>query len=903
MRERIVYGEGPTPSKVMLVGEAPGKEEGYKGRPFVGKTGQFQDRLFEQVGLARRNIYITNLKKNYEEGNPAPTPEDIKRWGPELLREIRNVKPEFIIAAGYHAIRFFLGDDAHLEAVHGIPHRWQADGIGAAILPTYHPAAHFYQPDLLAHTVYDYTRAAGVIRGKIAIEPPLDRHPDPKYFDLDDSCWDWYIGQLGHTDHDAIGLDTEGVPGDEWSFQVCVQPGTGFTLRRGHRNYKSARKLLKQKIRHHRPVLALHNALYDIEMSLGLGLDFLFELDVPLFDSQLGAYIQCIEPQSLKMLARRHCGMVMKEYEEVVGDVGRQKQLDYLERAMELTSTWPKPEGRVEKGNDGTTRIYTPQPISRRCEAILVDCYTGKTDQDGTPTDPYKRWLKCDRELRRQVERAMGRMPIGTLADIPLKEAVYYSGRDPDATLRVYLKQRKQIERSGQQPLMEMKMRMLRAAVAIKSNGILGRRASFEALSEAMDEKKDLLQGQISRKYFGGRPFNPMSSDQTATLLRRRGLQGVKKTKSGKMSTGKKSIEHLRFVDPAIELLETWREHQKVKSSFADPVLENWPEDQIDENTYTQPELVRIKCDLKISRVTSGRFSASLLEGQPSAPLLAIPVRNKLAEAVRDCYEAEDGYMLGSFDLDQAEMRIMADESGDPRMIKIFCEGKLDIHTDNAARLFGVKYDDVANSKEMKKRYRTPAKRAGFGVITGIQGGGLYDQLRMEGAGDGWDPKSCDKLIDDYLKKLYPSIEKYMHWCRKECVRQGGVIRDRWGMPRYLPAILNGAQGPRDEGFWDKLEAERQSHSHRIQGGAQGWLQNAMGHIWYHPTIQRYMRKDLFRFILQIHDELIFEAHRKIVDEVTPIITDAMMNHGGTKLRVPMKSSGAWAPTWGKLKD
>jgi DNA polymerase-1 len=385
----------------------------------------------------------------------------------------------------------------------------------------------------------------------------------------------------------------------------------------------------------------------------------------------------------------------------------------------------------------------------------------------------------------------------------------------------------------------------------------------------------------MSKKYMGGKPFNPASGPQTEVLLRRRGLEGEKKTKTGRMSTSKKSIEHLRFTDAAVADLEDWREHQKIRDSFAEPVLANWPDD-------ASIHFVRVRCDLKISRVTSGRFSGALLDDVPSSPLLAIPVRTALGKSVRDCYEAEDGYILGSYDLDQAEMRLMADESGDARLVKLFREGKVDIHTDTASKMFG-----IPPSRVDKMKHRYPAKRVGFGVITGIQGRGLLDQLRMVGILD-YDERDCDKFIRDWLK-IYPGVEDYMKWCRSECRRQGGVIKDRWGMPRYLPAILDDSK----EAKYDRLEAERQTHSHRIQGGAQGWLQNVMGWLW------RELRPygDAVRFILQIHDELLFEVARGLEEEVGRIIMKGMVEHGGAKLKVPVKSSGSWAHTWGKLKD
>lgn len=867
LTDKIVPGEGRIPCRAMLVGEAPGQEEAARGRPFVGKTGKEQDAHLERNHLSRRDFYITNLRKTHIPGNPAPTPEEVARWGPVLEEEIARVRPKFIFAVGTHAVRYFLGEGVQLEAVHGIPHQINRDHRAITLLPGYHPAAHFYAPDLLQFICYDYARAAAALRGDIPLLPPTDQFPDPTYIDGDDRDLDMYAGL------DILALDTEGIPGEEWSFQVSGIDGTGVVVRKSNPRFKKAmgafRRLVKGK------TLVGHNLLYELEMFTSLGVDLLDrDLRITPFDTQMAAYLHCLEPQSLKNLARRHCGMVMKDYMDTVGDAGREKQMSYLERVWQAPeSVFPKPEGRVEHNNDGTNRVYKPQPVQRRAEAILIDVYSGKVTKEG-PIDPVKRWKDVDREQRLAVEKEFGPFPVGTLADVPLVDAVYYAGRDPDATLRVYHRLLPSLKSNNLAPLMKMKMAMYPAAAEIKLNGFLASRRHFEWLSEEMTEQMDLRSSKISRKYFGGRPFNPNSPDQVRTLMRRRGLEGAKRTKkTGKVSTAKKSIEHLRFEDDSIELVEQWREHAKIKDSFSGPILELIPEGQ---------DYARISGDLKLTRVSSGRFSMA------DPPLMAIPVRSKLGLQVREGFEAEEGYVLGTWDLDQIEMRVMADESGDESLLKIFREGKIDVHTDTAATIFGCDYTRLEEDKALRKLYRDPAKRANFGVITGIQGPGLFDQLRMAGA-KGWSVEKCDRLIRDVLN-LRPGVKNYMDRCGHECLKNGGVIYDRWGMPRYLPQIMS------DDRF-ERFEARRQSHSHKIQGGAQGLLQNAMG--WIYPRLKVY--GDAVRWILQIHDELILEVLKGLEEEVNAIMIEGLTKHGA-QLSVPVKAKGGFGPNWALLE-
>lgn len=844
----------------MIVGERPGQEEAARLRPFIGKTGKEQDAHLARNGLSRRDFFITNLCPTFIPGNPAPTAEDVAKWGPVLEQEIADVQPKILMAVGGHAVRFFLGDSAHLEAVHGIPHQIRRGGRTITVVPGYHPAARFYAPDLLQFILYDYSRLAAAVRGEIPLTPPIDQFPEPVYTDGDDRDLERYA------DCDALAYDTEGVPGDEWSFQVSGRVGEGLVLRKANPRFGKAlgrfRRLIKGK------TLIGHNQLYELEMFRSMGLDLLdASLRLRFWDTMMAAYLTAMEPQSLKNLARRHCGMAMKDYMDTVGDAGREKQMEYLERVWR-DPEFPKPVHRVERNNDGTVGLYKPQPVQQRAEKILIDVYTGKL-VDGEPTDPYKRWNKVDRELRLLVEKKYGPMPVGTLADIPLKDAVYYAGRDPDATLRVYHHLRPMLETSKLSNLMAMKMGMYPAAAEMKLNGFLARRAHFEWLVEEMWEQQDRIVSQISKTYFSGRPFNPNSPDQVRTLMRRRGLQGEKLTKKTKqVSTSKKSIEHLRFEDYSIELVEQWRERAKIRDSFGTSLLELFPEGC---------EEMRICGDFKMTRVTSGRFSMA----DPN--LMAIPARTELGTLVREGFIAEKGYVLGTWDLDQIEMRVMADESGDDRLLKLFNDDKVDIHTDNASKIFNIPYAEVD-----KMEHRYPAKRAGFGIITGIQGPGLFDQLRMAGC-KGWSVEKCDKLIRDWLN-LFPGVKYYMEACGVECDRNGGVVYDRWGMPRYLPGILS-------DDRYERFEARRQSHSHKIQGGAQGLLQNAMA--WIYPRLKVY--GDAVRWILQIHDELIMEVLDGLQEEVDKIMVEGLTQHGA-KLRVPVKSKGSYGPNWRLLE-
>lgn len=406
----------------------------------------------------------------------------------------------------------------------------------------------------------------------------------------------------------------------------------------------------------------------------------------------------------------------------------------------------------------------------------------------------------------------------------------------------------------------------------MQTNGMPVSRTYFEELSAEMRAQMVQLGSRMATRYNGGASFNPASDQQVEHILHRRGLRGLKKTDSGRMSTGKKSIEYLRNKDPFVSDLFDWRERQHIKDSFCTPILTRIPPG-IDYGT--------LRCELNTTRVATRRLSSK------NPNLLAMPTRTKLGMRVRAGFRVRDGEAMGSWDLSQIEMRLTAHETQDPILCKLFREGA-DIHTMTAATIFGIRPEEVD-----KMKHRLPAKNAGFGVLYGISGDGLLTQLRMLGI-EGWTEESCQKLIDDWLN-LYSGVKRYIAEVQKTVRKDKlGMVRDPWGMPRYLPGIF-------DRKSSISAEAGRQAVNHRIQGGAQGMIQNSMRYL--RPII-REMQSQGFnvKWRLQVHDELILTFDEHLWDVLNPIMLDALANHSGIKLSVPVEASGSTADNWAGLK-
>lgn len=902
--EVIVPATGPQPCRVLGVGERPGEGEAYEGRPFVGASGQDLNLFLNLNGLHRAGIRLTNLCQDYVEGNPDPTRADIDRWTPELLREIHETNPRYVLSIGAFATRWFLGN-VDMDSVHGTPQRSTRPGCeDRVVIPCYHPAFGLYDPDAKGLVYHDFKQAALIIKGKISDEPVRDTSANPSYLEIDDPRR--IKVELESRHGEPLAIDTEGVPGAEWSLQLSSNPGTGIVVRTGSKWFRACAAVLARYLGDADPLVIIHNTMYDLEMMRGMGVDL---RQSKLYDTMVAAYLLRLEPQSLKHLARRHCGMEMMEYREMIGDAADNKRSDYLWAILERD--WPKPEARVVVENDLTTRLYKPQPIAQRVEAILLDWDSARDNLADTGRfvskltskedfDVAKRWRGVDRVLRERVESELGPFPDATLDDVPLARAIAYSGRDPDATLRVYHRIAPMVEAAGLNDRMALIMSNLPSIEEMQFTGMLADRKHFTDLVATMQDEMERLCAKLSTKFNDGKPINPNSGPQIVELMQRRGLKGLKRSKkTKKMSTSKKSIEHLRFEDEAIGIVEDWRERGKTRDSFGGPVLERIP---------AGADRYPIRCNIRVTRVSSSRLSAT------DPPLLAIPVRHELGLMVRrgfvaptakdlvelygvDVVDAGDTY-LGSWDLSQVEMRVMAHLSRDPFLCKLFYERR-DIHAETAIKIFGLpdirewdeKKGEFVYPSVHKMKHRNPTKRAGFGVITGIQGQGLLDQLRMMGC-EGWDEDKCDGLIEDWFK-VYPRVRSFLAECRAAC-NDKGYVRDMGGMYRYLPGIWS-----RDNRI--SAEAGRQSHSHIIQGSAQWMIQRAMS--WLRPQVDELRTSSgmFARWILQIHDELVFCYDQRLQEVMHELVLEALTQHSYT-LRVPVEANGSFGLNWGVLK-
>lgn len=317
-----VNGEGPVPCDIMFIGEGPGYEEAVSLRPFVGPSGKELNRyIWRALGRMRSSVYVTNLVRFRVPADGDPSPEDVQRDSAALGREIRQVAPSVIVTLGRHSSRHFLGD-VDMDTCHGIPHVVR----GHVVLPVVHPAAGLHSTEFQALTWWDMGQLGRLMRGEIEPEAREDAHPNPNYLESTVE---------GGVEAPEIAMDTEGSAKEPWCLTWSVEPGQAVMER-------------KQRVWPNGKII-LHNAMHDLSVLRALKVDK-FEFH----DTMVMAYLLNVEPQGLKALAKRHCGMEMRDYNDLMGNVNEEKAFTWL---ADLVSRWQNKQSSKGSGESGRTLL------------------------------------------------------------------------------------------------------------------------------------------------------------------------------------------------------------------------------------------------------------------------------------------------------------------------------------------------------------------------------------------------------------------------------------------------------------------------------------------------------------------------------------------------------------------
>jgi len=425
----------------------------------------------------------------------------------------------------------------------------------------------------------------------------------------------------------------------------------------------------------------------------------------------------------------------------------------------------------------------------------------------------------------------------GNMRDVEIEKIKEYAGEDADITLQLKnvftpLLKQKEVEKVFN----EVENPLVKVLVDMEFEGI---KVDVDFLSDYSKElEKDAKKAEESVYKQAGVRFNLASPKQLGEILfdKLKLDPSAKKTKTGQYQTGedvllKLAVKGHQIVDDIL----TFRELTKLKSTYVDslPQLINKKTGRV-HTTYGQAVAV------------TGRLASN------NPNLQNIPVRTDRGKEIRKAFIPRDSkHILLSADYSQIELRIVASISGDANMCKAFKDGT-DIHTATAARVYNIDEKDV--TKEM--RYK--AKSVNFGIIYGQGAFGLADNLGISRA-------EAKEIIDNY-KKEFPGIQKYMD-DTINFAREHGYVQTLMGRKRWLRDI-NSAN------FTVRGFAERNAINSPIQGTAADMIKLAMQKV--HTALKK--EKMESRMILQVHDELVFDAVKSEVKELKPLIVECMQS-------------------------
>ena len=420
-----------------------------------------------------------------------------------------------------------------------------------------------------------------------------------------------------------------------------------------------------------------------------------------------------------------------------------------------------------------------------------------------------------------------------TLRSVSLEQQTNYAAEDADITFQLYEKFAPQLKKENleslfydvEMPLMKVLAKMELAGVALDTDWLS---------KESLDLENDLR--ELEKKIFAlsREEFNINSPKQLGDILfaKLHLDPKAKKTKTGQYSTSEEVLQKLAGKHTIIGHILEYRTYQKLKSTYVDALPQE-----------IQPKDGRVHTHFSQTTAATGRL-ASL-----NPNLQNIPIRTLRGQQIRGAFVADKGKKIISADYSQIELRLIAEVSGEDNMIKAFQNGE-DIHASTASKLFKVPITDVTKSQ------RSQAKAVNFGIIYGQSSFTLSEQT-------GLSRSEAKQMIDSYYQ-TYPMLKEFMNEQVLKA-RQNGFVETILGRRRHLKDINSNNAVVRGH-------AERNAVNAPIQGSAADIIKIAM------INIDKALHEQNLRtqMLLQVHDELLFEAPEDELEVVAPLIRQLM---------------------------
>lgn len=486
------------------------------------------------------------------------------------------------------------------------------------------------------------------------------------------------------------------------------------------------------------------------------------------------------------------------------------------------------------------------------CDDTMLMSYTLDGTSHGNGMDELSRLFLNHETIKYDDVTGTGKSRV-TFDYVPLEKACDYAAEDADITARLYHHFKPRLAHDAMSYVYEdIERPMVDVIAGMEMNGVKVDPAILKSMSNDFGKKLLVLETEIHA--FAGNPFNIGSPKQIGEVLfDQMGLQGGAKTKTGQWSTDVDVLEKLAAQghDIVKKILE-WRGLSKLKSTYTDALQE-----QINPSTH------RVHTSFSMAGTSTGRLASS----DPNVQ--NIPIRTEEGRKIREAFVAQDGNVLLSVDYSQVELRLAAEMANVAALKQAFRDG-VDIHALTASQVFGVPLNEVSSD------LRRQAKAVNFGIIYGISGWGLAQQL-------GCDPKDANEFIRRYLD-TFKEIRDYMERTKEEA-RKFGYVKTLLGRKCYINNINASNAG------W-RAGAERQAINAPLQGTAADIMKRAM--IKIPPALKAENLNA--KMLLQVHDELIFEVPQSELDATIPLVKSIMENV--VKLDVPLVAEAGSGKSW-----
>lgn len=441
---------------------------------------------------------------------------------------------------------------------------------------------------------------------------------------------------------------------------------------------------------------------------------------------------------------------------------------------------------------------------------------------------------------------------------VPLDKATEYAAEDADITARLWRILKPDLLKNKLVSVYEALERPMVPVLAdMEANGIKVDAGVLRRLSNDFSTRLAELEKEIHK--LAGSEFNIASPRQLGKVLfEDLGLKGGKRGKSGDFSTGAAVLEGLAVEGNELpKKILDWRQLAKLKSTYTDTL-----EKEINEKTG------RVHTSFALASTTTGRLSST------NPNVQNIPIRTEEGRKIRTAFIAEDGCQLISADYSQIELRLLAEIAGIDALKKAFKDG-LDIHAMTASEVFGIPIEG------MDPMVRRKAKAINFGIIYGISAFGLANQI-------GVSREQARDFMKTYFER-FPGIQDYMEKTKEFC-RKTGYVETIFGRRCHVPSI-------NEKNFNSRAFGERAAINAPLQGSAADIIRRAMIRM---PAALKAKGLGDVKMLLQVHDELIFEAPGDKVEVAIPVITKTMENatHPLLDLSVPLTVECGVGPSW-----